>query len=388
MRLLLIVGTANDVFIYNMAKWLKASMDITIDVIEMHSSLESNQNYPLDLFNKVYTLNKKTFLASIPGIRLITKEISYNKQIKDILKDNFYDIIHIHYFLKFLVFSNFLTNKCNRLFVTFWGGEIDNHRIFASNSLFKRLLYRFLKQTNGVVNSLAFRNVLNKHFPSLSIEHYPASLGSVPIEYIYTLAQTTPKEISKRKLGIPEEYLTVLIGYSGKKIHNHIPIIKEFMNNTHYNKKIHLLAPMTRGADANYISEVESLLKGSGYSYTLIKDCFLSDSEIAELRNATDVVLQLSSFDAFSRSIIECLCAKSIVLYGKWLAYEEQLKINNFHAFPVADVSDAIKEIGCIINNYDDYVLKIQNNTSGAEKHLWANCIKNWVNLYKSEPNA
>ena len=40
LRLLLIVGCANDIFIYNMAKWLKVKMNVSIDVFG-----ESANNY-------------------------------------------------------------------------------------------------------------------------------------------------------------------------------------------------------------------------------------------------------------------------------------------------------------------------------------------------------
>ena len=140
---------------------------------------------------------------------------------------------------------------------------------------------------------------------------------------------------------------------------------------------------MTRGADDKYTAQVNKLLEKSGYSYTLISGRFLTDREIAQIRNATDITLQLSSFDGFSRSIIECLCAKSIMIYGGWLGYEKHLQASGFQAISVNSIAEGIDLISSIINHLGDYKDMVEANyKQGENQYLWAECIKDWVNAY------
>ena len=52
MNILFIVGTAKDIYIYNIAKWLKKHMDINLDIIEFNNSINSTQDYDYKYYNK------------------------------------------------------------------------------------------------------------------------------------------------------------------------------------------------------------------------------------------------------------------------------------------------------------------------------------------------
>lgn len=48
MKLLMVVGSADSIFVYHLAKWLKQSMDITIDIYELERTdkrIYNNQYY-------------------------------------------------------------------------------------------------------------------------------------------------------------------------------------------------------------------------------------------------------------------------------------------------------------------------------------------------------
>ena len=51
MKLLLIVGCANDIFVYNYAKWLKKSMNVSIDIFEFFPS--SQQSFGTEYYDNV-----------------------------------------------------------------------------------------------------------------------------------------------------------------------------------------------------------------------------------------------------------------------------------------------------------------------------------------------
>ena len=140
---------------------------------------------------------------------------------------------------------------------------------------------------------------------------------------------------------------------------------------------------MTRGADTNYIEKVKQALGNSGYEFTLLSGRYLSDKEIAQIRNATDIVLQLSLFDGFSRSIIECLCAKSVVIYGNWLGYEQYMGPSSYMGVEVSSIENGITKLVEVVNNIDSFSPILEKNHEFGRHHtMWSECIKDWVNVY------
>ena len=382
MKILLIVGNANDIFITNMTKWLKASMfDVKIDVFSFF--LNNNQCKNTYCDDSGYA-DVNVWHQKIPGLRTIVSPYYSSKELKRFLKGKYYDVIQCHWIVPPLVLTKDLKKYCNKLFVTFWGGELEDQRILYSKKIYQRHLQCFLSEVDYIINSKSFKTKLRALFPKHVDKHIEGYLGSSPLEELYKIMECESKGESKVKMSIDVNKLVVLIGYSGKALHQHLLIIEELSKRDDLKGKVHLLAPMTRGAAKNYVDNVYWALEQSGYTYTLLRDRFLSDEEVARVRNATDVTLQLSSFDAFSRSIVECLCAKSVLIYGSWLAYDEHLKNEGLVGYKVTDIKDGIDKLGdvvCDIRRYDKE--NLQNSINGKARNLWSECIKDWVNAYK-----
>ena len=72
MKLLLIVGCANDIFVYNYAKWLKKSMSVSIDIFEFFPS--SQQSFGAEYDDSV-TIAEGYFLPFRRGKMLIDSSI-------------------------------------------------------------------------------------------------------------------------------------------------------------------------------------------------------------------------------------------------------------------------------------------------------------------------
>lgn len=385
MNLLLIVGTAKDVFIYNLAKWLKKHMDINIDVVEFHNSNNSTQSYDYKYYDNVTALNRNKIIHKNKIFNILFSDHDCNRQLHKILQNKHYDIIQIHYFFRFLVKFNDIEKYCDKSYVMFWGGELETYKILNSNKLFKKRVKSFLKNVTGITNSISFKEKFTQLYPTLKNKYIPQNLGSSPLEELYNMISITSKEKSKEYWNIPINKKVLMIGYSGKKIHNHLDIIKKLKAFPDYIDKIHLLAPMTRGAESSYINEVEQMLKDSGYTFTLLKDIFLSDKDVSHLRNATDIVFQYSDFDGYSRSLIECLCAKAILIYGEWLNYENKLSNDDFIAFKTANITEGCSFIKTILKDYQEYTEITEQNSDKGKKYIWSECIKGWVNLYNQK---
>lgn len=379
MKLLLIVGCANDIFVYNYAKWLKKSMSVSIDIFEFFPS--SQQSFGADYYDNVTTA-EGYFLPFRRGKMLIDSIVRGNS-LKSFLYNKHYDVIHCHWIVSPVVIQKSLKNHCKKLILSFWGGELVEQKILYSTSIYRHYLKQLVKQADFIINDKEGKANTLKQFPYFKGEYRAGSYGSAPVETLYSLMQFENKETSKRSLGINSGKLTVLIGYSGKELHQHLPIISTLTQHNELKDKVHILAPMTRGANTNYIEIVKQALEKSGYDFTLFSGRYLSDKEIAQIRNATDIVLQLSLFDGFSRSIIECLCAKSVVIYGNWLGYEQYMGPSSYLGIEVSSIEDGITKLAEVINNLDSFSAILEKNHEYGRHHImWSECIKDWVNVY------
>ena len=379
MRVLLIVGSANDIFIYNYAKWLKSSIDINIDVFEFYPS--AAQGFNSEYFNNV-TSPKESY--SFYGARYISP-FFLAKNLKRFIKGKQYDIIHCHRIVPPVVLVNNLKSYCKKLVITLWGGELDNLSILGSKKLYRCRLNSFAKKVDAIINGSAAEELLKINLPSFKGLYYSASFGSSPIESLYNLMLKVSRQESKEFLGLPTEKYSVLVGYSGKELHRHIPIIEELAKRDDLKSKIHLLLPMTRGAGETYVKSVREAVEKSGYTFTMFSGRFYDDREVAHIRNATDLVLQLSLYDGFSRSIIECFYAKSLVIYGDWLGYEPSLKLDGFKGISVKSISEAVSRVSDILREIDSFsdILEL-NHINGGKKYFWSECIKDWVRAYRN----
>ncbi len=377
MKILLIVGAANDIFIYNYAKWMKKSMDCQIDVFEFYPSTQQGYN------NEYYDYLGSASHCGIPIVRKYIDPYIKANNLVTYLKGKHYDIIHCHWIVSPLVLVKNLKRYCTKLIMTFWGREYANMYLLESNKRFRKHLDAFSKDVDAMINSKTSESLLKSQIPHFKGNYYSASLGSAPVEALYNLMQTECRKDSKIALGIPTDKICVLIGYSGKQLHQHVSIIEELSKHNGLKEKLHLLAPMTRGANSSYVETVQKMLKRAGYTYTLISGRFLSDIEMAQVRNSTDITLQFATTDGFSRSIIECLCAKSLMIYGDWLGYERHLKPNGFNGICVKSIKEGIEKIPEILNNFSQFEEMLQkNHESGKAKYLWSVCIKDWINAY------
>lgn len=382
LRLLLVVGTANDIFIYHMARWLKASMEVETDVFECwpaHQQAFDSAYYHEVASTSLYSWFYRRPLASF------TKDWGAHRQLVRFLRGRHYDVIHCHWLSAPVVLSRCLSRHCDRLFATFWGGELEQQRLWRSHACYMWRLRRFMRKVDVVVNSEEFHEKIRVALPEFQGTYRKGNLGSAPLEELYRLMGRNDRAEARRQWQIADDAVSVLIGYSGKELHQHLEVIAAFSRYPEGKGTFHLLAPMTRSADPAYTAQVEQALASSGYRYTLIRDCFLSDAEQASLRYATDVAFQASRFDGFSRSIVECLCAGSLLLYGQWLPYEAYLKDYGFFALPMASAEDGVRQLVRFSSHRESYAAQLAANTScGRSRFLWSECIRDWVDAYQT----
>ena len=383
MKLLMIVGQADDIFVVNMAKWLKETMDIEIDVIA-YNQMKNIQIDDFSYYRNIDVMSQRFLLDMVPFVRRFTLDWDKCRKLRKLLRGKSYDIIHCHYISGMIAGGDFLKSHCEKLYFTFWGGEAERSRYLGSNKIFRSKFSNILQRySDGLVNSnigIAKEWSKGNWMPTI----YYGSFGSVSLDYLYDMMQTSTKEKAKNYYNIPTDKIAVQICYSGKPIHRQLEIIDSLAKNTELIPNIHLVAPMTRGNDVAFTEEMEEKLKNSGYSYTIIKGRFLTDMEVATLRFAVDVVLQLSIWDGYSRSMVECLCAGSLLIYGDWLNYKIHFEKDGFCGEEVRNISEGIEKLCEFTKSSNKYKAMIETNQSmGKTKYRWKECIKDWKAVYE-----
>lgn len=383
MKILLIASCSNDVFIYNFAKSLKVKLpDAVVDVFELDSASSSNQQCDSSYYDKVTTISKSSWVFKIRLIRAVIQQFIYAHQLDNYLRNNEYDVIQVHYVRDYIPLSKELAKHKSKVFLSFWGGELEHEYIFLSHKIYRCLLNRLVNKITGIIGT---RDAyLKASFPNTKI--FFGSLGSAPVDRIYQLLDNISKTEAKRCLSLPDDKVCVLIGYSGKPIHQHLEIIKKFVEYPELRQSVHLIAPLTRGATPEYAHSVNEALRNSGFSFSTYSGHFFSDDEIALLRLSSDVTFQFSTYDAYSRSIIESLCAGSLLIYGNWIDYEQYLSRDGFAGIRVDSIESGMRILKEYISNASEYEPILAENTkNGNEKFSWSYCINDWINVYKNE---
>lgn len=389
MKKLLIVASADTIFITNYVRALKLEMDVEVHVYSPFPPVGNYTSYPYDY---VYFEDNIVFRSRLLNkVSFLLTPFVFRKRLSSFLKQHncCYDYIHFHRILPSWVLRiDEYKRYAEKVILTFWGGEIDVEHILFSKTLYMKKLDKLVKSSDAVANPFSDKRYFD-YFPILRQKGFEAVYGSSIIDCINKL-QILPED-AKSRLSIASESITVMIGYSGKRIHNHIPIIESIFANPNYCKikdRLHLIISMTRGGSEDYIREIISILNEGEVKYTIISGGYSSDEDVAILRRATDFVFQLSDFDGVSSSIKECLCAGSIVITGNWLPYN-MLKSQGFVYPEVSGIDEGIEVFYELLNRYpsckDDYSC---NRLLGNDKFSWNACIKDWVDLYMRKNNV
>lgn len=379
---LLIVGDADTIFLTNYVRSLKKKMEVNVTVYSPFPNKDENSPFPYDNVHfhehrvPSYKLLRVMYFILLPLIQYI----NFRKYIKD----KKFDIIHIHRIIPaWVIYPTLFKQHCKKLYLSFWGGEIDREKLFFSKKIYLCRLGKLINISYKIVGAMNDVRITNR-FSEIKNKSAFGAFGSSIISIL--VDQPMEKSKSREKFNIPEGKISVLLGYSGKVIHNHCQIIEGIVQNSlfaDFKSQIHFIASMTRGSNPTYTTRVEDMLESSGCTYTLLKDCYQTDHDVAELRNATDIFFQLSTSDYLSASVKENLCSGAIMISGNWLPYGI-LKSDGFYFEEADSIRNGITHFYEIMSNYTVFKEKAERNASLCGKqYTWDGCIDNWVNAYK-----
>jgi glycosyltransferase involved in cell wall biosynthesis len=125
---------------------------------------------------------------------------------------------------------------------------------------------------------------------------------------------------------IARDRVVVTVGYSGHPRNNQLVALEVLARlPMELHDKLTLLVPMTYNTPPGYLAKVRRIAERSPLDIRIL-DTFLDLDGVAQLRLASDVMIQVPDSDAQSFSMQESLAAGSIVIAGAWLPYGTLLR--------------------------------------------------------------
>lgn len=377
---LLLVGDANHQFITNFAQWLKKEMSnsFIIDILSYTPIQKEFQNY----YNSIYQIKEHSFIyriiSKIKGVRIYFRFYLFKKLLKSLPN---YEVIHFHYInvYSYFLVDWFKRNTSSKIIFSVWGS--DMYRVRLANE--KRFLHACLK-----ADVLTFTN-------QKTIEHFKIKYkwmknniflyryGLAPLDKLIELSSS--KDACKKQLNWNNKKIAVTIGYNMSPEQQHIKILNQFndANLKRYQDRILLIIPITYGGSTIYKNQLLKKLKLLPFEY-MVYDTFLIDEQVAQIRKASDIMIQLQITDQFSGSMQEHLYAHNVVITGSWLPYET-LKKQGAWFIEIVKIEELIRIIPDVINNFEEFEKKTINNPKVIFKScLWRKNIRDWVALYKN----
>jgi len=211
------------------------------------------------------------------------------------------------------------------------------------------------------------------------------TFGIEGFEHIDYIIDHEDRNVSRQRLGIPLDKIVISIGYNGNPNHQHIRVLEQLKQlDDILLSRIFIILQMTYGnIDPEYHSEVKRKAENMSCQFKIFSD-YMSNTDIARLRCATDIFVHAQTTDSFSSSFQEYIYASAIVLNAKWIKYKElesvgikYIEYNSFDEIPFL-----IKDI---LVNIDRYRLEYSNNKQILKSFFSVSAVeKKWRGIYEN----
>jgi hypothetical protein len=339
-------------------------MDVSLLDFEF-LTLYDNQNNIVDKYNKEFQNFK-----SIPKISMFFRMM----YIKKVIKENNYDIVNIHISRWFylLILPWIIKQK---LVITFYGSDFYRTSNFIKN--IQTLLY---KNTDAITftNPLTKESFLN-YYKNFENKSYVCRFGLKTLNFIDKNRNIDKKDL-RQSLKYSLEKIIVTCGYNSTKEQQHDKMIENILKlPNELLIKVQFIFPMTYGDNTNK-EKIRNILKQTNLDYIILED-FLYGDDNANIKLASDIMINILETDSFSGSMQEFLYANNIIITGSWLPYEvfdkagiQYIKIN--------DINELSFKLERIIDSEIKTFDTLKNKNIIAELSLWNNTIESWLNVY------
>lgn len=270
--------------------------------------------------------------------------------------------------------------KSRAVVCVLWGSDLfeaipNRHRLY-------QYLYRRSDQLiTGTKDSMDFAI---SQYPFVKNKIDFVNFGNAKLYKYLTSGKALSKEACKTKWLNAEHAgkIVVSIGYNNRFEHQHIAIFEELYKlNASERNSLFLFLPLTYPKDPDYVKTLSDKLNELGFAYQII-DQYVTAKETMELRNLSDVFINMQLTDMFSASMLEYISTRNIILNGEWLPYSfiEEYDISAY-SITLADISEYMRRI---LTNFESEKEKVQDNAERISRIVnWSILIKKWSLLLK-----
>lgn len=314
-----------------------------------------------------------SWIMKIPKIRAV----SMMKHQKKILSEFApFDVIIIMFVTpEHLATALSLKRKDTKVYAYFCGSDI----IRASTLTCLRLRNKLKKTDQVVFASNSVQDAyLQKIGDNTKNHHSIIRLGLSNFNLIDSQLSEGGKISCKSAMSIEPDKITICIGYNGNKEQNHLPVLEQLKSLPRtLLSKVVLLLPMTYGGTQEYLADIENTVHKTGVEYRLFRE-YMNRHQIAQLRLATDILINAQDTDGLSGSVLEAMYAGVSLLSASWLRYKEYdewgLKYTSFSKYGEISslLSRAIQSI---------HESGTKNREILKDKMSWEKCRESWDSL-------
>lgn len=296
--------------------------------------------------------------------------------IAKVIKEGNFDLINIHVSRwVYLVILPWLY-KCNFV-ITFYGS--DFYQTSRQIKKIQTILYKNAKAIT-FTNPLTLKE-FSRFYNDFCQKSYVCRFGLRTLEFI-DKNRDAGKMVLKKRLGYNTEKIVVTCGYNSTKSQRQEKIIDAIKKiSPCVRERCQFVFPMTYG-EASHRDEIKKILAETDLDYIVFEDFMYADDN-ANIKLASDIMINLLETDSFSGSMQEFLYANNVVITGCWLPYDvfDEAGIQYIKIQRIEELSRALTNlIMSGVRNYDTS----RNPAVVASLSSWPNTIGAWVSVYQN----
>lgn len=281
------------------------------------------------------------------------------------LKSNHYDYLIVHYCCwQAMRWVNLFGNSFQKIFLVFYGGDVLRSRL-VNKKFFQKA---YIKATFLVLPNAHSIKVFNKKTGNLFKEK--AMLIQFPQKMVRSYFEAQPilpeKEQVLNEFGIPANKVVVICGHTATRAERYEQVILELAKTPRYiTNNCYFIFMMTYAPEEylSYQHEIEEMLIRHHIPGCVLKE-YLDYLQIQKLHSVSDIHITNIVTDALSCFLQEQMLAGSVVIYGKWLHYDD-IENDHFYAIPFDNIGCLSETFINTFNNLTDLKELCKRNREG-----------------------
>ncbi len=328
-----------------------------------------------------YYLNLPKILDSQPFNLLINFLFFQHFLKKTKGRFDFYHIFYVREEQRIL--SSQIRRVAPKLFLTIYGSDI-NIKNFVKNRFKKLFLFAdlIIATNQSILDKVAKENIQYKINNKTRVLMLPQIRFSQYENFTFE-----DKKSAKEKLGYEKYNKVIIIGTSAAEYEQHFEIINELSKIEKSN--ILFVFPLTYGAGnfVEYRLRVKKYLeeKVKQNDYIILLN-YLNEEELADLRKASDILINLRKNDQLVASMFESFLVGTDVITGSWLPYQifDEIGISYFKIKSISELVAILKEmIKFDITKRKKYFLRNRNMIQA--KYPIDKNLSEWLSIYSKD---